>query len=120
MDKVMEVKTQFNKEQWLNIIKERQTSGLTIKAWCRQNNIRVNAYYYWLRRVRESACSEYLTEVQSDSQSPVVFAPLHTNEKVTSTQAPVIIHTQNADIEVREGSSLQILETVLTALKNIC
>ena len=120
MDKVTEVKTQYNKEQWLGIIKERQDSGLTVKAWCRQNNIRQSAYYYWLRRIRESACSKYLPETQSGLQSPVIFAPVQINEEEIPSRASVIIHMKNADIEVRDDSSVKALETALAALKNIC
>ena len=120
MDKVAEVKVQFNKEKWFNLIKERQNSGLTIKKWCNQNNIREHTYYYWLRRIRMSACTEYMGAAQNEPKSPVAFAPLQINEKVDPEQAPIIIHMQNADIEVRDGSSLHALETVLTVLKNIC
>ena len=120
MDKVTEVKAQFNKEKWLNLIRERQSSGLTIKNWCSQNNLPEHTYYYWLRRIRESVCEEYIGDVQSEYKSPVVFAPLQVSESKSPAQAQIIIHMQNVNIEVRDGSSLKTLETVLAALKSIC
>ncbi|MDI6619197.1 MAG: hypothetical protein QME45_11080 [Clostridiales bacterium] len=55
MDKVAEVKVQFNKEKWFNLIRERQNSGLTIKEWCSQNNIQ-EAYLLLLAAARQSVC----------------------------------------------------------------
>lgn len=46
---------QVRLESWTNIIRERSASGQTVKAWCQENNINENKYYYWLRRVKEAA-----------------------------------------------------------------
>lgn len=42
--------------QWRAMIQECMSSGLKIKDWCLQNNITKDAYYYWLRKLREEAC----------------------------------------------------------------
>ncbi len=119
MDGITKVKTRFRKEQWMHLIEERQNSGLTIKEWCSRNDISEHAYYYWLRRVRESACTEQLPVAQNESSDSIVFAPLKVNEKESMAKAPIIIHMPNADIEVRDGSSLKTLETVLSAIKSL-
>ena len=45
MNKVSQVKSSIRKERWLSIIKECQSSGMTIRAWCKQNNIKEATYY---------------------------------------------------------------------------
>lgn len=35
------------------MIEECQESGLTVKEFCRQRDLREGAYYYWLRKVRD-------------------------------------------------------------------
>ncbi len=45
MNKVSQVKSSIHKERWLSIIKECQSSGMTIRAWCKQNNIKEATYY---------------------------------------------------------------------------
>ena len=40
------------------LIYERQQSGQSVKAWCLQNGIRENRYYYWLKIIREEALCE--------------------------------------------------------------
>ncbi len=49
MDIVSETKAEFRLRQWTKIIKECQASNLSAAAWCRQNNINIKSYYYWLR-----------------------------------------------------------------------
>ena len=44
--------------EWRQLIHERQQSGLSVRAWCQQNGIRENSYYYWLRIIREEALCE--------------------------------------------------------------
>ena len=41
--------------EWRQLIHERQQSSQSVKAWCLQNGIRENRYYYWLRIIREEA-----------------------------------------------------------------
>jgi hypothetical protein len=42
--------------QWNALVQECMSSGLKVKDWCLQNNVSKDAYYYWLRKVREAAC----------------------------------------------------------------
>ena len=39
-------------ERWAALIKERMDSGMTIKEWCRERNVRESQYYYWLKTLR--------------------------------------------------------------------
>ena len=50
---IPEAKRIMNEER--RLIHERQESGQSVRAWCRQNGIRENSYYYWLRIIREEA-----------------------------------------------------------------
>lgn len=38
--------------EWRQLIHEQQHSGQSVRAWCRENRIRENSYYYWLRSKR--------------------------------------------------------------------
>jgi len=37
---------------WRERIKECRQSGLTVKAWCLQNELTDKAYYYWMKRFK--------------------------------------------------------------------
>ena len=38
---------QIKLQQWMALFQEHASSGLTIKAWCTQNNISIHTYNYW-------------------------------------------------------------------------
>ena len=41
--------------EWAGIIKSCRVSGLKVDDYCRQHDISRDAYYYWLRKVKEKA-----------------------------------------------------------------
>ena len=55
---IPEAKRITRMNEWRRLIHERQESGQSVRAWCRQNGIRENSYYYWLRIIREEALRE--------------------------------------------------------------
>ena len=52
MDQVTLAKNQYRLEQWTELIRNRQSSGMTTEGWCEANGVTRDAYYYWLRKVR--------------------------------------------------------------------
>ena len=48
--------------KWSTIFQEQQSSGLTIKECCSQNNVSIHCFYYWKRAAKE----EYLKSVMSE------------------------------------------------------
>ncbi len=54
---ISEVKRQVSLRTWAERIQARQASGQNVKAWCIENNLRENQYYYWLKEIRkETVC----------------------------------------------------------------
>ena len=39
-------------QKWRDRIEECRQSGLSIKIWCLQNEVKDSAYYYWVRRFK--------------------------------------------------------------------
>lgn len=44
-------------QEWIQLIQECRTSGLTDKEWCEQHKIQPSKFYYHIRRLRAKACS---------------------------------------------------------------
>jgi len=119
MDEITQVKNHFRLEQWTQLIKDYQSSGMTVKAWCELNGVKQNSYYYWLKKIRKVACDQLPAVLtQTECSKPTEFAEL----KVSSShnQGSVMIHLPYANVEVAEGTSKETIEAVLMALKNIC
>lgn len=49
MDQVTKVRKYLKREQWLALISDCQSSGMTVTAWCKQNDICEQTYYATLR-----------------------------------------------------------------------
>ena len=47
------IKQAVRLQQWSELIKTQQASGLTIKQWCEENGIKPNTYYCRLKKIRE-------------------------------------------------------------------
>ena len=45
---------QIRLNEWAETFKDRSSSGMTIEEYCQAHSLSINAYYYWLRKVRAS------------------------------------------------------------------
>lgn len=53
-----ETQTKASQEDWQQRILDCQSSGMSVKAWCRENGISTSSYYHYLRKIRESVLDE--------------------------------------------------------------
>ena len=115
MDKVTEAKNEFRKRQWAQIIQNCQESGITVVAWCKQNNVKIKSYYYWLRRIRSIAC-------ESSSMQPSVNNPqiVPVSLRQQKQSAAVTIHLPSVSVDIYNGAARETIETVIAELKSIC
>lgn len=119
MDQVTIIKNKFRLEQWTELIRDCQSSGMKVDDWCRANGVTHHAYYYWLRKVREAACNQ-LAAIEECSEPPVAFKKLEIQTPLQDTSAAVIIRLNNATVEINEGASQQTIQAVLLALQSVC
>ena len=47
--------TSIRSQQWLQMVRDQKESGMTVEAWCRDNNISKHAFYYRQHKLREEA-----------------------------------------------------------------
>lgn len=118
MDQVTAVKNQYRSNQWVELIRQCQSSGMKVDDWCEANGITHHAYYYWLRKIRKSACKDL--PVASGTENPVAFQRLEVQTPVPNTLAAVILRLPQATLEITEGTSQQTIQAVLLALQNLC
>ena len=55
---IKEAKRTYRIQEMAAAVKSCHESGLTIKAWCAQHEIREHIYYYWLKKLREHSIQE--------------------------------------------------------------
>ena len=49
-----EIAEEYRLGHWAQVMQERISSGLSIKAYCRQIGISTNTYHYWQKKLREA------------------------------------------------------------------
>ena len=63
MDEITTVKNQVKFAGWISMVEECQNSGLSIRTWCKENNVCYKAYLYRLRRLRQMFLQEHSKEI---------------------------------------------------------
>ena len=58
---ITENKTKVSIQEWQQRILDCQSSGMSVKAWCKENGISTGSYYFHLRKIRESVLEENQT-----------------------------------------------------------
>lgn len=119
MDQVTAIKNHYRVEEWKQLILDYRSSGMKLYEWCESRNVTKDMYYYWLRKIREQACTELVNNSNSE-QAVTPFKKLEVMTPVLNTTAAVIIRLNGATIEVNEGTSQQTIQAVLMALQGLC
>jgi hypothetical protein len=63
-----EIASEHRLSHWAQIMQERQARGVSIKEYCRQIGIGANTYFYWQKKLRESAAESLLCQGTKGSQ----------------------------------------------------
>ena len=114
---IAEAKRITRMNEWRQLIQERQQSGQSVRAWCQQNGIRENSYYYWLRIIREEA----LCEAENKSDALVKVEPEKLAVETVSPQSSaggIVIRTHGVEAEFPSGTDIGMLAVFVKALSH--
>lgn len=101
-------------ERWAALIKERMDSGMTIKEWCRERNIKESQYYYWLKTLREEKAEGMGRELQA---SPFVELPAACpGQKLLEERAAAVIRKGDISIEITESATAGFIAKIMEAM----
>ena len=104
MESVIRVRNEYRKQQWMQIIGECQSSGLSNKEYCRQQGISEKTYYYWLRKLRSEA-GEGIPQI-------VEVEP-------TAMEDKVYIRFRGAELALPAGTDVEAIAAVLRSLQQL-
>lgn len=121
MDKITH---KVRREQWLGIINECLSSGMSKTAWCKEHGISDKTFFYWQRKLREDA---YISTIESSAlpavkdisaptTSPIDFVEVkipEQNEAVSTVFRPDIIIRKNSfSLEISNTVSPELLSMI--------
>lgn len=84
-------------QQWASRFQEQASSGLTVKAWCTENNISIHTYNYWKHLLKQ----EYVDSTLSDEHDIVpITIP------ATALSAPTNLTTLSSSRQSRDSREI--------------
>ena len=116
-----EIRDQIRIREWVELIKERNASGMTIKEWCAFKGLTENQYFYWLRKVRQKACEAI--EDHADMIRPLrneepVFVEINVLPEPTSPErlSGILIHVNGAQIHIGNDVGIKRIRTIMEVI----
>ncbi len=105
---------------WKSIISECRNSGMSVRAWCIQNNIDEKRFYYWQRRVRGEVF-ESLKKNEFQNQSNFVQLSVQNDnlKNSPSFKPDIVMHIGNNILELSNTVSEELLSKVLKVMSNV-
>lgn len=101
------IKHRVSDAEWVERIRDCQSSGLTVAEYCRRNGINYKTYYYHLRKLREQICSDM------DGQIPVMIGELPSERSTSVT----VRDGSGITIEIPDGTSREMIQALILSLK---
>ena len=131
----MSEKQAYQLQQWQLHINDRMSSGQTIKEWCMENEVSMDSYYYWLKKVRErtyisavrdlpakTPASNAFVEIRPEEVRPVAaFTPdmISGNAATANHETSAVITKGAVKIEIMSGASPAFLRNLLEAVRYV-
>lgn len=112
-------KHEILKAQWQKMIKNQSESGLSIREWCRENNMSHGKFYYWQRIIREESLIKAGTLAVTGQTQFVEVKPSITGFRSNSQGTCAILHSNGNEIEVLNGADPNTLGVVLNIIRTL-
>lgn len=117
-------------QEWMSLINECRTSGLSDKQWCEEHHIHPSNFYYQIRRLRENACEipdrqphtfctkQEVVPIELGLQSLCGQADSETGYADTGTA--IIMNYCGIRLEIVNGASGSTICETLMVLQKLC
>lgn len=119
--------------EWMELIQECRTSGMSDKEWCDQHHIQRSSFYYHIRRFRDSACTipEATIPVVHDKQEVVqlrildsdplfIHTPALNNSLEFAGDTVLRLTVHGIRIEITNAAAGETIANTITALQRLC
>ena len=104
MENVMQIGNEYRRQQWAQIIRECQSSGLSNREYCQQHGISEKSYYYWLRKLRGTAAESIpqIVEIEPPAMEDKVY-----------------IRFRGGELTLPAGTDVEAIAAVLRSLQQL-
>ena len=123
---MLQKQTRRNDQEWMEIIQECRSSGLSDQAWCHEHNIPVSTFYYHIRHLQKQAC-EVPAPAGKSPGPPQQVVPLQVIDRIdgrkdaVETDKPaIVIEAGTFHIGIHNHADRDTIQNALLALLPIC
>ena len=122
MGNIRETTRNIRLHQWAERIRECKSSGMTIRAWCKENDIREKNFYYYQRKVREALLEIKEKKISLDvPKNEVGFAKISGVTLDNVPERPVTaVNVNGIKIDVFEDASEEAIRKSIKAVMSLC
>jgi putative transposase len=109
---------EYRLSQWAQIIQARKESGKSVKDFCEDAGVNRNAYFYWQRKLRETAYKNLKEAEESKDVVPggwVRLSPV----KPQYADDGILIEINGCHITVKGNTDLELLKNVCVMLRSL-
>lgn len=114
------VKHEMSKKKWIQLIQACQQSGLTVKQWCLENEVRESQYYYWLKTIREESLVQAGALAVTGATQFAEVMPQRDTIHPISHGTCAVLRIAGFEMEVLNGADTETLANILRILKAPC
>ena len=109
-----ELKHRAKLQEWAARIQDCRSSGLSVRAWCRQDRINATAYYRWERELLTAADQAPCSAVPA-----VTFAELPEPKKMSRnvSERCATLHIGKASLDIYPGCDAEQLRLLVELLR---
>lgn len=117
-------------KEWLDLIQECRSSGLSDKCWCQEHHIHTSNFYYQIRRLRQKACeipepahsipSGKQEIVQLSFEEPAVCLKSEQMEMDRTTGSVITVTYHDFQIGITNAASRETISHTLSVLQDLC
>ncbi len=117
MLEVKEVVQEIRLKEWAEIIQEQKSSGLSARAWCKDNDIGQGKFYYWLNKLRKATIEHLPEGLNKTSFVPIKVSSVVSNVTNSIANSPITIRKGDISIEFNNDTPLDTITSILEALQ---
>lgn len=105
------------RQEWIALIEDYKSSGLTMAAWCSSNQFTLHTLKYWLRKLKGT--SSAIPGLAKSRRS--TFVPLAVDDSASKVPGtPLVVSVGEVRIEIQSGFDPRLLQEVVKALTVSC
>ena len=114
---VQELKHAAKVQEWSARVAECRSSGIGVKAWCREHGIALKTYYNWERQIVKEATQQYALPAPAQGDMLIRVNPdAMPDGETVAIESDITIRHGESIITLPTGSSAEAVADLVKAL----